>query len=278
MRYYVEKDGDLWRVRDLVTGAVVATHADQASAVLALLALLEEEEDHDEVEADEAVDGAPARGEWCRPDRAFVDFTVELRSTSPASLGGLPMICGRAAVCGQPAKITANVRGNLVRFEERFAPGAFRATLAARDDTLALINHDVNLLLGRVESGTLRMVEAPSGDLEIEVDPPDTSYARDLIALMGRGDMKKMSVGFLPHPGGVQWNAERTARTITDCFLHDVSVVTKPAYVGTSASIRSDTPSVAELIDLLPREPRRVALRRFAKMRLRLLALRERGV
>jgi uncharacterized protein len=79
-------------------------------------------------------------------------------------------------------------------FYEQIARGAFDDVLD--NDTRAYFNHDENLLLGRVSSGTLRIGTDARG-LYYEVDLPNTSYANDLVELMKRGDVNQSSFAFL---------------------------------------------------------------------------------
>lgn len=141
-----------------------------------------------------------------------------------------PTLVGYAAVFNSPAMI-----GDF--FEERIAPGAFSAAIG-RDDVRALINHDDELILGRTKSGTLRLSEDATG-LLCEIDPPDTSYANDLIESMRRGDIDQMSFGF--RATKEQWDETGPVlkRTILEVELFDVSPVTFPAYESTEIALRS---------------------------------------
>lgn len=171
-------------------------------------------------------------------DRIYLPAALELRAGPNGP--DCPTIFGVAGVCNQPTTIREMVKGKLRTFTERFAPGAFRGVLAERQDTVALINHDDNLILGRVGSGTLRLAELANGDLSFEVDPGEQSYARDLRISLQRGDMGGCSIGFLVAPGGAEWSADRSSVLIRSVgTLRDVSVVTKPAYRGTSVGMRS---------------------------------------
>jgi hypothetical protein len=148
--------------------------------------------------------------------------------------GMLPTLAGYASVFDAPT--------DLGPFDEVVRPRAFRRALKTKQDVRALINHDSNLVLGRSASGTLRMTEDEKG-LKVEIDPPDTQYARDLIAVMRRGDVSQMSFAFLPTDDGERVTRDdetgRRLRELTDVDLFDVSVVTYPAYADTSVALRS---------------------------------------
>jgi HK97 family phage prohead protease len=121
-------------------------------------------------------------------------------------------------------------------FREKIQRGAFSEAIG-KSDTVALFNHDSNLVLGRVSNGTLRLKEDERG-LYMEVDLPDTQAASDLYKLIERGDIKQQSFGFIVD--GNEWNKAKDERTITKVReLIDVSPVTFPAYPDTTVAKRS---------------------------------------
>ena len=135
-------------------------------------------------------------------------------------------------------------------FREVIVPGAFDGVLDG--DTAALLNHDENLVLGRTTSGTLRLSSDATG-LGYEIDPPDTSYARDLIEVMKRGDISGSSFGFMVDVDGDEWDYSECKdgmlplRKITKVSeLRDVSPVTFPAYDETTVAARD---AAAALVD-----------------------------
>lgn len=156
---------------------------------------------------------------------------------------GTPIIRGIAAVFNSMSE-------DLGGFREQIVPGAFRSALIG-SDVRALFNHDPSMVLGRSTSGTLRLMETDQG-LEFECDAPDTSYARDLMACMKRGDINQCSFGFNVDSGGDTWQKDmvgqwtRTIHVISR--LHDVSPVTFPAYPETSCAMRSLEKVQAETI------------------------------
>jgi len=126
----------------------------------------------------------------------------------------------------------------LFGFREKIAQGAFVEAIE-KDDVRALWNHDPNYVLGRNKSGTLRMEENKKG-LKIEIDPPETQWANDLLTSIRRGDVDQMSFGFMVEEE--EWdrkNKDEPIRTLNKVRLFDVSPVTYPAYPQTSVGVRT---------------------------------------
>ena len=127
-------------------------------------------------------------------------------------------------------------------FYEQIARGAFDDVLD--NDTRAYFNHDENLLLGRVSSGTLRIGTDARG-LYYEVDLPNTSYANDLVELMKRGDVNQSSFAFLIDSDRWEERDGKTYRIIEKVSrLLDVSPVSQPAYESATSELvtRNNTP------------------------------------
>ena len=162
----------------------------------------------------------------------------EFRSISNAQLGAKadkPGALGYAAVYGQMT--------DLGRFSEVMLPGLFRRALAEKQDVRAHQNHDRNIVLGRTRAGTLQLEEDNIG-IHFDCDFPDTQAARDLRTSMQRGDVDGCSVGFVVRKQN--WREVRQAdgtlrdvRELVDADLLDISIVTNPAYEGTSCEARS---------------------------------------
>jgi HK97 family phage prohead protease len=126
---------------------------------------------------------------------------------------------------------------NLGGFREIIRRGSFSKAVKD-DDVRALMNHDANYVLGRNKSGTLKLEEDDTG-LRIEVDPPNTTWAKDLMESMKRGDITQMSFGFYTNKDNWYEKDGETVRELLDVSLFDVSIVTYPAYVQTEADVRS---------------------------------------
>ena len=128
---------------------------------------------------------------------------------------------------------------DLGSFREQIAPEAFTRVLEEAPDTVALLNHDTNLVLGRTTSGTLKL-EVDEVGLRYELQLGNQSYARDLAESMRRGDINKSSFAFTIERESWQENV-RTVEEVRG--LYDISVVTRPAYNASSADLRSEEAS-----------------------------------
>lgn len=166
-------------------------------------------------------------------------MTYELRAVEAAPElraddAGAQRLIGHAAVFN-------SLSDDLGGFRELIKPGAFARSLEGEPDIRALLNHDTARVLGRTRAGTLKLTEDDAG-LRVEIEPPDTSYARDLMVSVGRGDITQMSFGFMVRAGGQEWSEDdegRITRTLTDLELFEVSPVTFPAYPQTDIAARS---------------------------------------
>lgn len=171
--------------------------------------------------------------------RGFILRDVEWRDSGN---GKEYTFVGQAAVYNAWSEVLWTPRGS---FRERFLPGAFSDVLGREHDVRFLINHDKNLVLGRTVSGTLELTDEPD-TLRVHARIAKTSYATDLKLCMERGDVDQMSVAFeMDYDMGAEdrWYEDKAegiirhdVMRVSDLF--DVSVVTFPAYVMTSAAMR----------------------------------------
>jgi HK97 family phage prohead protease len=169
-----------------------------------------------------------------------VSQPVEVRDL-PES--GETRLSGYAAVFNSPTVI-----GGL--FRDVIKPGAFRSAVG-RDDVRALYNHDPNFVLGRTIAGTL-IIEEDAHGLRYDVASPGTTWARDLMVSVKRGDISQSSFAFRVKTD--TWpkveRGELPLREIEEVELFDVSPVTYPAYEATSVSARArEQASAAEYLD-----------------------------
>lgn len=155
------------------------------------------------------------------------------KRTFSFAVGEERKMTGHAAIFNEEAQIGG-------WFREKIEAGAFKKSIK-EDDIRALFNHDPNFVLGRNTSGTLSLKEDERG-LKIDIDPPDTQFARDLAVSIGRGDISQMSFAF--EALRIEWvRAEEQngtdLRIIKEARLFDISPVTFPAYEGTDIAMRS---------------------------------------
>ena len=186
--------------------------------------------------------------------RVFGLQTLEVRAGD--DLEGKPMIAGHAAVFNELSE-------ELWGFREMIAPGAFDDVLD--DDVRATYNHDSNFILGRSSADTLQIEQDEKG-LRVTIEPPETTWARDLLVSIKRGDVKEMSFAFRIAEDGDKWavnEAGEVIRTITRFKeLNDVSVVAFPAYPQTTAEVRSKLDRVKAEVDP-PAEENELREKRF---------------
>ena len=164
---------------------------------------------------------------------------------------GATMLVGYGAVFGKRSQ-------DLGGFTEIIEPAAFNRSLSEGGDVLCCVNHDVNLLLGRSASDTLRLSVDDVG-LRYEIDMPDTSAGRDAMVLAERGDLFGSSFTFSVAPSGERWDEDddgRRTRFLSEVRLYELGPVVSPAYLDTTTGVRSmdkfveETASaVAECVD-----------------------------
>ena len=123
-------------------------------------------------------------------------------------------------------------------FRERINRGAFTKSLL-ENDQVCLWGHDTRYVLGRKSTGTLILREDDKG-LYFEVSLPNTTWARDLKESVDRGDIKQMSFGFKVVRENWLDNKETLKeygmpiREVEEITLHEISLVTFPAYTETN--------------------------------------------
>jgi uncharacterized protein len=141
---------------------------------------------------------------------------------------------GYAAVFNSPSED--------IGFREVLMPGAFRSTLAAAGtDVQLLYQHDPHAILARQSAKNLRVWEDEKG-LRFEATLPKTQLARDAVTLTRSGTVRHMSFAFSMRGG-----QERTEKKDGELWryvskigqLHEISLVSEPAYTSTSVEPRS---------------------------------------
>lgn len=164
-----------------------------------------------------------------RGTRQTRSLRTELKTRAEGDDGEL-VIEGYFSVFGRETELWPGA------FEE-IAPGAFASTLS--NDIRALINHETRLVLGRNKSGTLELREDSYGLWgRIKINPNDTD-AMNLYERVKRGDVDQCSFGFNIVREDTEWRDDGSVKwTIREVDLHEVSVVTFPAYEDTGVQAR----------------------------------------
>lgn len=161
-------------------------------------------------------------------ERRYTRETVEFRAEKRDGTVGL--------LAGYALKYDTLSR-NLGGFVETVKRGAVDKSLADGVDVMARYNHET--LLGRTSSGTVRLASDSVG-LAYEIDLPDTSAGRDLAVLAARGDVYQSSFAFRTIADS--WSQTEQGyplRSLDALGLVDVAPVDDPAYLDTSAGLRS---------------------------------------
>lgn len=143
--------------------------------------------------------------------------------------------------------VVFNESTDLGWFTEEIDRDAFKD--ADMSNVYLLFNHDENNVLAGTSNGSLRMSIDEHG-LKQTSDIIDTNLGEDMLKLVKKGLINKMSFAFtIDEDGGEEWVSgedkdHRIIRKISK--LWDCSLVTYPAYSGTSAHMRSQTDELAE--------------------------------
>jgi HK97 family phage prohead protease len=159
--------------------------------------------------------------------------SLQTELTTRAEADGQEMyIEGYFAVFGRETELWPGA------FEE-IASGAFDETLS--NDIRALINHDTTLVLGRTKAGTLELKTDNYGLWgRVKINPNDID-AVNLYERVKRGDVDQCSFGFNITSEETDWRDDGTVKwRITGIDLHEVSVVTFPAYEDTGVQARKE--------------------------------------
>jgi HK97 family phage prohead protease len=160
-----------------------------------------------------------------------------------------PVIEGYAAVFNSLSQ-------DLGGFREKIAPGAFARTIKNNKEIMSLFNHDPSMVLGRTGNGTLTLREDKTG-LHMEVKPPNTAAARDVIEVIRRGDVTGQSFQFITvRDTWTNLDAEEdTVRTLDEVRLLEAGPVVFPAYTDTKVSARALDKMTAHSADPDPEPP-----------------------
>lgn len=206
-----------------------------------------------------------------RYERRIDAADLQVRSAdNDAGDPGPIVLTGYAATFDEPTVLGFDGRNKVV---ETVKPGAFTRALRDAQDVRCLVDHNPTLLLGRTRAGTLKLDEDDRG-LRFEVSLPDTQVARDLAENIRLGNASQCSFAFVPAPGGESSRTEQegSIRTtyveLTDLDLYDVSIVTYPAYPGTTVSVEARCKAIVSSQPTRPGRASRRSIRKAAALRL----------
>ncbi len=144
----------------------------------------------------------------------------------PPETEELPLLIGYAIKWGD----TSDDRGG---YYARFTQKGFQPDPGGM---LALYGHDLNMPMGCTDNETLKYTADEYG-LKCEIQPPDTSYARDAVELVGKKYVKGMSFGMYPSEWEDSEEDGKQIRTYTAYTVDEVSVTAGPAFKTTSIGI-----------------------------------------
>lgn len=125
-------------------------------------------------------------------------------------------------------------------FRFRLRTAAFTDALNANPDAHLVIGHDMDKVLARTKSGTLKLRQTAVG-LETWARVAPTSYAADLRILLERGDVDQMSwAGYI---GADEWSVADDGTVICDVVsiseLVDVTVCAQGMFPQTRARLEA---------------------------------------
>jgi uncharacterized protein len=189
--------------------------------------------------------------------KQYAYTTLEVRAIDESSDDGWT-VSGYAAVFDSPSEP--------LPWTEYVKRGAFRKTIKDGADVRLLIDH-TGVPLARTKSGTLKLREDDKGlYMEARLDPANPDAVKMRSALM-RGDVSQMSFAFETVKDA--WNKDRTVRELKEVRLHDVSIVTYPAYEETSAEIRNNdtTDTTVDTVSPISLRKAQIALARARAVR-----------
>jgi len=122
---------------------------------------------------------------------------------------------------------------------EKIDRNAFKDCLAKNPEIKSFFNHDPNYVLSTNTSNPALQLTDEGDGLFFSSPIPDTSYGRDLIENLSRGNVKGASFTFTVDKDEVRTDEKGNYhRTIMNATIYEVGPVTNPAYVQTQVSLR----------------------------------------
>ena len=164
---------------------------------------------------------------------------------------GYRWLDGRAIVFGEKSRFMG--------FYEVISPGV-QIDYPDTMDVRALYNHNSDYIMGRQANGSLMLNRRMDG-LHVSIRVPDTTYGRDVAALVAEGTLRGMSFGFATQREWESYDAPSNTFTVNRMVLHETSIVGNPAYPDTTIMARDllaayAEPEPAPVVDLTAYERR----------------------
>ena len=157
-------------------------------------------------------------------DRGLPEIELREHKGKGAKIGGLGIPFGQWSE-------------DLGGFREQILPGAFKASIET-DDIRSLFNHDSTFVLGRKSAGTLRLSEDDRG-ISYEVDVPNTTWARDLMESISRGDIRENSFAMFVTDDVWEERDGEMRRTVRVAQLKEIGPQPFPAYPQSDVAVRA---------------------------------------
>lgn len=178
-----------------------------------------------------------SRNDHSRLDAELGRVTVRSSAVAaPVARGKLSgVLDGHAAVWHRPGDAGSQYALG-PRYFERVDRRAFDRHLASGENVAGLFNHDKNLILGTTANRSM-ILDTDDVGLRFRLDPAKTTVGQDVTLLVGRGDLKGCSFGFLCREADVVQEGGNRIRLLRDCHLLDCGPVFSPAYTSTSVSV-----------------------------------------
>lgn len=153
------------------------------------------------------------------------------------------------------------------RYREKILRGAVTLKGVIR----SYFNHDPSHVLSTTESAPALVLKDGEDGLRYSSPIPPTSYGKDLEVNLERGNVKGSSFSFDVPKRGDKWSEDEDGvihREIMKLNLYEIGPVTDPAFVQTTAALRSAQDAVEEF-----RKSKAPVLRNLAERRQKLARL-----
>lgn len=132
---------------------------------------------------------------------------------------------------------------------EIIRPGAFDEFLRENPEVKSFFNHSPNQVLSTTQSNPALEISDTDEGLRYRSPIPPTTYGNDLAVNLERGNVRGSSFAFRVVEDVITENREDDTilREITKAEIYEVGPVTNPAYVDTTADVRSSEDVYEEL-------------------------------